>query len=77
MSAFWMPNKFKQEYYVVIEKNTKAQQNLPLFLALEILAGIWIGATFAETPNGQENDLKSALYKLQEIITYINQDYVR
>ncbi|SHM53209.1 carboxyl-terminal processing protease [Cyclobacterium lianum] len=57
------------------EKNTKAQIRLPLFLALGISAGIWIGATFAE-PKTDRNDLKSAIYKLQEIITYINRDYV-
>lgn len=57
------------------EKNTKAQIRLPIILALGISAGIWIGATFAE-PKTDRNDLKSAIYKLQEIITYINRDYV-
>lgn len=56
-------------------KNTKQQIRLPLILALAISAGIWIGATFAE-PKSDRNDLKAALYKLQEIITYINRDYV-
>ena len=58
-----------------IKKNTKSQIRLPIFLALGISAGIWIGATFAE-PSTDRNDLKSAIYKLQEIITYINRDYV-
>ncbi|MEX2511697.1 MAG: S41 family peptidase [Cyclobacteriaceae bacterium] len=58
-----------------LEKNTKSQIRLPIFLALGISAGIWIGATFAE-PKSDRNDLKSAIYKLQEIITYINRDYV-
>jgi carboxyl-terminal processing protease len=56
-------------------KNTKQQIRLPLILALAISAGIWIGATFAE-PKSDTNDLKAAIYKLQEIITYINRDYV-
>lgn len=56
-------------------KNTKAQIRLPILLALSISAGIWIGATFAE-PKGSQNDLRAALYKLQEIMTYINRDYV-
>ncbi len=56
-------------------KNTKQQIRLPLILALAISAGIWIGATFAE-PKTDRNDLKAAIYKLQEIITYINRDYV-
>ncbi|MFD2202160.1 S41 family peptidase [Shivajiella indica] len=56
-------------------KNTKQQIRLPLILALSISAGIWIGATFAE-PKTERNDLKAAIYKLQEIITYINRDYV-
>ncbi|WP_200975825.1 S41 family peptidase [Echinicola sp. 20G] len=56
-------------------KNTKAQIRLPIILALAISAGIWIGATFAE-PKTDHNDLKAALYKLQEIITYIDRDYV-
>ncbi|RZS98782.1 S41 family peptidase [Cecembia calidifontis] len=56
-------------------KNTKQQIRLPLLLALAISAGIWIGATFAE-PKTDRNDLKAAIYKLQEIITYINRDYV-
>lgn len=56
-------------------KNTKQQVRLPLILALAISAGIWIGATFAE-PKTDTNDLKAAIYKLQEIITYINRDYV-
>tara|TARA_R110002124_G_scaffold231181_2_gene396453 strand:- start:499 stop:2130 length:1632 start_codon:yes stop_codon:yes gene_type:complete len=60
---------------VSIKKNTKSQIRLPIFLALGISAGIWIGATFAE-PSTDRNDLKSAIYKLQEIITYINRDYV-
>lgn len=58
-----------------LKKNTKSQIRLPIFLALGISAGIWIGATFAE-PKTDRNDLKSAIYKLQEIITYINRDYV-
>jgi len=57
------------------KKNTKAQVRLPIILALAISAGIWIGATFAE-PKGGQNDLKAALYKLQEIMTYVNRDYV-
>ena len=48
---------------------------MPILLALSISAGIWIGATFAE-PKGNQNDLRAALYKLQEIMTYINRDYV-
>lgn len=56
-------------------KNTKSQIRLPILLALSISAGIWIGATFAE-PKGNQNDLRAALYKLQEIMTYINRDYV-
>ncbi len=56
-------------------KNTKNQIRLPIILALAISAGIWIGATFAE-PKGNQNDLRAALYKLQEIMTYINRDYV-
>nr|WP_262917694.1 S41 family peptidase [Cognataquiflexum rubidum] len=42
---------------------------------MAISAGIWIGATFAE-PKSDTNDLKAAIYKLQEIVTYINRDYV-
>nr|WP_262916646.1 S41 family peptidase [Belliella kenyensis] len=42
---------------------------------MAISAGIWVGATFAE-PKTDRNDLKAAIYKLQEIITYINRDYV-
>ncbi len=56
-------------------KNSKAQVRLPIIIALAISAGIWIGATFAE-PKTDRNDLKAAIYKLQEIITYINRDYV-
>ncbi|TFV92183.1 S41 family peptidase [Algoriphagus kandeliae] len=56
-------------------KNSKAQIRLPIFLALAISAGIWIGATFAE-PEKNQNDLRAALYKMQEIMTYINRDYV-
>lgn len=56
-------------------KNSKQQIRLPIILALGISAGIWIGATFAE-PKSDRNDLRAAIYKLQEIITYINRDYV-
>jgi len=56
-------------------KNTKAQVRLPIIIALAIAGGIWVGATFAE-PKTDRNDLKAAIYKLQEIITYINRDYV-
>ncbi len=57
------------------EKNTKAQIRLPIILALAISAGIWIGATFAG-PKSDRNDLKSAIYRIQEVLTYINRDYV-
>lgn len=57
------------------QKNTTSQIRLPLLLAISIAGGIWIGATFAE-PKGSQNDLRAALYKLQEIMTYINRDYV-
>lgn len=57
------------------KKNTTSQIRLPIILALAISAGIWIGATFAE-PKGDQNDLRAAMYKLQEIMTYINRDYV-
>lgn len=56
-------------------KNTKSQIRLPIILAIAISAGIWIGATFAE-PKGNQNDLRAALYKLQEIMTFVNRDYV-
>jgi carboxyl-terminal processing protease len=56
-------------------KNTTSQIRPPLLLALAISAGIWIGATFAD-PQGSQNDLRAALYKMQEIMTYINRDYV-
>ncbi|PZX50090.1 carboxyl-terminal processing protease [Algoriphagus ratkowskyi] len=56
-------------------KNTKSQIRLPIILALAISAGIWIGATFAE-PKGNQNDLRAALYRLQEIMTYVDRDYV-
>ncbi|MHA7130347.1 S41 family peptidase [Algoriphagus namhaensis] len=55
--------------------NSKSQIRLPIILALAISAGIWIGATFAE-PDNSQNDLRAALYKMQEIMTYINRDYV-
>ncbi len=55
--------------------NSKNQIRLPIILAIAISAGIWIGATFAE-PDNNQNDLRAALYKMQEIMTYINRDYV-
>lgn len=58
-----------------IPKNSKSQIRLPFFLALSISAGIWIGATFA-SPENDQNDLRAALYKFQEIMTYIDRDYV-
>lgn len=57
------------------KNNSKSQIRLPIILALAISAGIWIGATFAE-PKSNQNDLRAALYRLQEIMTYINRDYV-
>lgn len=68
-------NTNKKHEDVTQKKNTSAQIRLPIILALAISAGIWIGATFAE-PKSDRNDLKAALYKIQEIITYINRDYV-
>lgn len=55
--------------------NSKSQIRIPIILALGISAGIWIGATFAE-PDNSQNDLRAALFKMQEIMTYINRDYV-
>jgi carboxyl-terminal processing protease len=67
---------FNRKIKIVSEKkNTTSQIRLPIILALAISAGIWIGATFAE-PKGNQNDLRAAMYKLQEIMTYINRDYV-
>ena len=68
-------NNQLKEKAVSETKNTKSQIRLPIILALAISAGIWIGATFAE-PKGNQNDLRAALYKLQEIMTYVNRDYV-
>lgn len=55
--------------------NSKSQIRLPILLALGISAGIWIGATFAE-PDSSQNDLRAALFKMQEIMTHINREYV-
>ncbi|MGY6559510.1 MAG: S41 family peptidase [Nitritalea sp.] len=57
-------------------KNSNHIIRLPLFIGLGIAAGIWIGATFHEPEKSEKNDLRAAIYKLQEIITYINRDYV-
>jgi len=68
-------NSNRKRKIVSEKKNTTSQIRLPIILALAISAGIWIGATFAE-PKGNQNDLRAAMYKLQEIMTYINRDYV-
>lgn len=56
-------------------KNSRAQIRLPIIVALAIAGLVWIAATF-EKSKTENNDVRAAIFKFQEIITHINRDYV-
>jgi carboxyl-terminal processing protease len=56
-------------------KNTKYQIRLPIILAIGIAAGIFIGATFSDSP-GIQNDLNKDIQKFKEVLTLIDRNYV-
>lgn len=55
--------------------NTKNQIRLPLILAIGLAAGVFLGATFSESPQVQ-NDLNKDLQKFKEVLTLIDKNYV-
>jgi carboxyl-terminal processing protease len=56
-------------------KNTKNQIRLPLILALGLAGGIFIGATFSDAPQVQ-NDLNKDIQKFKEVLTLVDRNYV-
>ncbi|QSE97924.1 S41 family peptidase [Fulvivirga lutea] len=56
-------------------QNTKYQIRLPIILAIGLAAGIFLGATFSESPNIQ-NDLNKDIQKFKEVLTLIDKNYV-
>ena len=55
--------------------NTKYQIRLPIILAIGLAAGIFLGATFSDSPKVQ-NDLNKDIQKFKEILTLIDRNYV-
>ncbi|MEQ8924404.1 MAG: S41 family peptidase [Fulvivirga sp.] len=56
-------------------QNTKYQIRLPIILAIGLAAGIFLGATFSESPKIQ-NDLNKDIQKFKEVLTLIDKNYV-
>jgi len=55
-------------------KNTLFQMRLPIFLALAVICGIFIGAAMSK--KGSEQSIANNYLRYAEIINYIQQDYV-
>lgn len=55
--------------------NTKYQIRLPIILAIGLAAGIFLGATFSDSPKVQ-NDLNKDIQKFKEILTLVDRNYV-
>jgi carboxyl-terminal processing protease len=55
-------------------KNTLFQMRLPIFLALAVICGIFIGAAMSK--KGTEQSVANNYLRFAEIINYIQQDYV-
>ena len=55
--------------------NTKNQVRLPLILAIGLAAGVFLGATFSDSPTVQ-NDLNKDIQKFKEVLTLIDKNYV-
>ncbi|MCG8378097.1 MAG: S41 family peptidase [Proteobacteria bacterium] len=56
-------------------KNTKNQIRLPLFIGAAMALGIFIGAQMANS-GGEKPELFKSIYKLRQVISYIEKDYV-
>ncbi|MFY0627874.1 MAG: S41 family peptidase [Reichenbachiella sp.] len=56
-------------------QNTKSQIRLPIFLALAISLGIFIGA-WTSSPEPSGTDLSKSVGKFREILNYIDRNYV-
>ncbi|WP_018344264.1 S41 family peptidase [Cytophaga aurantiaca] len=55
-------------------KNTLFQMRLPIFLALAVICGIFIGAAMSK--KGSEQNIAGNYLRFAEILNYIQQDYV-
>lgn len=55
--------------------NTKYQIRLPIILAIGLAAGVFLGATFSDSPKAQ-NDLNKDIQKFKEVLTLIDRNYV-
>lgn len=55
--------------------NTKNQIRLPIILAIGLAAGVFLGATFSDSPKIQ-NDLNQDIQKFKEVLTLIDKNYV-
>lgn len=55
--------------------NTKNQIRLPIILAIGLAAGVFLGATFNDSPKIQ-NDLNKDIQKFKEVLTLIDKNYV-
>lgn len=54
--------------------NNRSQIKLPVFLALALVCGIFIGAMFFES--SKKSDITAAYRKIADVLTYIDKDYV-
>jgi carboxyl-terminal processing protease len=59
---------------VSIYNNPKSIIRLPIIVAITLVAGVLIGATFFG--NSNSNDLMKSLFKFREVMNYVDREYV-
>lgn len=58
------------------KKNSSLAVRLPLYIAIAICVGVFIGANMAGTPKSSSSNFMQSLTKFRQVLTYIENDYV-
>lgn len=59
-----------------MHQNSKQSIRLPLYIALAICVGVFIGANMASTSSAPTSNLIQSLQKFRQVLTHIENDYV-
>ncbi|MEM6737231.1 MAG: S41 family peptidase [Bacteroidota bacterium] len=59
-----------------VRKNSSKTIQLPLYIAVAICVGVFIGANMAGTTNAHSSNFIKGLTKFRQVLTYIENDYV-
>ena len=57
-------------------KNSKTAIRLPLYIAIAICIGVFIGANMAGSSNTNSSNIMKNMIKFKQVLTYIENDYV-